>query len=103
MKRIATFLLLTACLIISLHGYAQKFTITQKNASLRSVFNAIEKQSDYVFFVDADWLQLANPVNINVRNASLLETLDSCFKDQPLTYTIIDKTISIRPKDITAI
>src|SRR5882724_2340376 len=101
MNRAATFLVLTACLSISLHGYAQKVTLSQKRVSLKSILVSIEKQTGYTHIVDASWLQMSKLIDIDVKDMPLTEALDLCFKDQPLTYSIIDKIITIRPKAST--
>jgi TonB-linked SusC/RagA family outer membrane protein len=97
MKLTAIFLV-AASIEVSANGYAQ-FSISEKNAPLNKVFKAIEKQSDYVFFYDYEWLREAKTVSIKIKNASLAEVLDICFQEQPLTYSIIGKTIVVKPKE----
>jgi hypothetical protein len=41
----------------------------------------------------------AGGINVEVSNASLVEALDQCFKDQPLTYKIFQETIVVKKKD----
>jgi len=98
MKFTAT-LLLVFCLQATAKVNSQTITYTAENASLEKVFSVIKKQSGYVFFYTYSSLKAAKPVSINVKNASLQEVLDICFKDQPLTYRIVDKTILIKPKE----
>ena len=92
-------LLLIVAFHVSARGVSQ-ITLSEKNVSLEKVFNAIEKQSGYVFFYDYAWLDEAKVVSIKVKNASLVEVLNECFEDQPLTYTIIGKTIVVKQKKI---
>jgi hypothetical protein len=101
MKLTAIFLM-AAGIQVSANGYSQ-FSISEKNAPLSKVFKVIEKQSDYVFFYDYKWLEEARTVSIKMKNAALSEVLDMCFQAQPLTYSIIGKTIVVKPKDIMAI
>jgi TonB-dependent starch-binding outer membrane protein SusC len=92
-------------LIIALHLNAKGFTqitLSEKNAPLEKIFKGIESQSGYVFFYDYSWLQQAKPVNIKVRKAPLPEVLDVCFRDQPLTYTIVGKTIVVKLREDVA-
>lgn len=96
--KLTAFFMVAACLHASAKGFSQ-ISITEKNASLSKVFRAIEKQSDYVFFYDYKWLQHAKAVSINMKNASLSEVLDVCFKDPFLTYSIIGKTIVVKPRE----
>src|SRR5690348_4882620 len=98
MNKAATILVLTACLSISLHGYAQRVTLSQKRVSLKNILVAIEKQTGYAHVADASWLQMSKLIDIDVKDMPLREFLDQCFKDQPLSYSIIDKIITVRPK-----
>jgi TonB-linked SusC/RagA family outer membrane protein len=95
--RLSAFLLLAA-IHVNASGFSQ-ITLSEKNAPLEKVFKAIERQSGYVFFYDHAWLQEAKTVHINVKNAPLTEVLSTCFKDQPLTYSIVGKTIVVKQKE----
>ncbi len=96
--KLTAFLLLVACLQAGASGYAQKITLSQTNVSLKKIFKEIERQSEYHFFYKDRLLNQAENVSVNVSNASVEEVLDQCFKELPLTYTILDKTIVIKAK-----
>lgn len=86
-------------MLLSIHGYAQRITISLQNAPLEVIFNSIEKQAPpYKFIYDASLLQRATKVSLHVNDVTLLEVLDLCFKDQPFTYVIINKTIALQEK-----
>jgi len=92
-------LVVAACLQVSARGYSQKMiTLSEKNAPLETVFKDIRKQTGYTFFCKYEWLQQARKVDIEVKNVPLEEVLNICFKDQPLTYTIIKQTIIVKQK-----
>ncbi len=91
-------ILLAACLTAQARGYSQ-ITLNERNASLQKVFKKIQKQSGYDFLFNADLLQEVGKINIDVRNVSLQQALDACLRDKPLTYTIVEKTIIIKPKE----
>ncbi|MEP7259434.1 MAG: SusC/RagA family TonB-linked outer membrane protein, partial [Flavitalea sp.] len=97
MKCLVVFFL-AACLQAPSNGYAQKISLSEKNASLQKVFRNIEKQSGYLFWYEYSLLQQVKKINVNARNLSLSEALDLCLKDQPLMYTIVKKTIVITQK-----
>ncbi|MEO5682462.1 MAG: TonB-dependent receptor [Chitinophagaceae bacterium] len=99
MKLTALFLTI-ACLQVSAAGYAQ-LNISERNVTLEKVFKVIERQSDYVFFYDYAWLKQARSVSIKTRNATLAEVLEICFKDQPVTYSIVGKTVVLKQKEET--
>ncbi|HWK06050.1 MAG TPA: SusC/RagA family TonB-linked outer membrane protein [Puia sp.] len=97
-----TFILLIAAILqANAGGWAQNISLSQKNASLENVFAAIEKQTGYSFLFEKALLQQANKVDIQVTNAPIEKVLDICFKDQPLTYKIFEKTIVVRKKEAT--
>ncbi|MEO9022954.1 MAG: TonB-dependent receptor [Ginsengibacter sp.] len=91
-------LLFAACMQVSATGYSQKITLSQNNVSLKKVFKEIENQSGYHFFYKDKLLRQAENVSIHVRDASLEEALDQCFKDQPLSFTILDKIIVVKAR-----
>lgn len=89
-------LMLAAFLQVSARGYTQQINIHRKNASMESVFNEIEKQSGYQFFFKTELANLFKKVSVSLKDASLEEALQACLKDQPFTYTIVDRTIVIK-------
>jgi TonB-linked SusC/RagA family outer membrane protein len=96
--KLTTIILLAACLQLSARGLTQTVTISVKDAPLLTVLKAIEKQTDFVFFVNNKELQKTKKVSITANNLPLQQVLDMCFKDQPLTYTITGKWINIVPR-----
>jgi TonB-linked SusC/RagA family outer membrane protein len=98
MKLTATFLLVT-CLQVHANSHAQKITLSESNVPLAKLFQKIEKQSSYMFWYNNAMLQQAKTVNINVKEATLQQVLDICFKDQPLSYSIIESVVVIKRLD----
>lgn len=91
------FLVVVACLHASAGTMAQKVTLSGKNISLENVFKEIREQTGYKFFYRVDLVKQAPPVDIDVKNASIDETLKLCLAGLPVTYTIVEKTIVIKP------
>ncbi|MEE1944200.1 SusC/RagA family TonB-linked outer membrane protein [Pedobacter sp. KR3-3] len=87
--------LIFAILQASASSYAQ-ITLNEKNATLETVLTKIRKQSGYDFFYQTAVMVKAKPVTIVVKNVSVADALALCFKGQPLTYQIEDKTIVVR-------
>lgn len=77
-------------------GYAQSITIVKKNVHLLDVFKAIEQQTNYLFFFDRKQIQQTNPIDIELRNATIEQSLAACVKDNQLSYSIIRNTIVVR-------
>ena len=97
MKFIAIFLF-AAGLQVSATGYSQTITLAQNNVSLKKVFREIEKQSGYQFFYKDRLIRQTGNVSVNVHNATVETVLNECFKNQPLSYTVLDKIIVVKAK-----
>jgi len=96
---------LTVCFILfaslQLHAKvtAQQITTSGENLSLAQVFKIVKQQTGYRFFYKDEILNRAVKIkHIHVKNIPLQGFLDLCFKDQPFTYEIVDKTIKLAPK-----
>ncbi len=96
--KLTTFILITTILHVSAASFGQKINLKAQNAPLEKVFQQIRKQTGVDFLFDATVLKSANKVNINVSNASLEETLKSCFEGQNLDYVINDRSVIISKK-----
>lgn len=94
--------LLTVCAVlqVSAAGFGQSVSLSKRGATLESVFREIRKQTGYHFLYNTQMLQEARPVDIDVRRASVEEVLDKCFEGQPLTYTITQKTVVVKRKEV---
>lgn len=92
--------LTTTFLQISLAGYGQKITLSEKNASIEQIFRQIRSQTGYDILCDADLIKEAQPIDIQVKDASLVEALEKCLKGQPFTYTIKNNTVIVQRKPI---
>ena len=97
MKFLAIFLF-AAAFQVSATGYSQTITLAQNNVSLKKVFREIEKQSGYQFFYKDRLIRQTGTISINVKNATVETVLNECFKNQPLSYTLLDKIIVVKPK-----
>lgn len=100
-QRLLTQLLIITLLAASLPvkaGDTQQVTLHLKNEPLVKVFEEIKKQTGYLFFYENKLLKNARPVDIQVSNASLEEVLRISFRDQPLSYEIVGKTIVVKAK-----
>lgn len=92
-------LLFAAFLHVSAKGITQTVSLSEKNAPLIKVMKEIEQQTGYAFFYKSQWLSQAKKVTIKAENIPLQQALDLCFKDQPFTYVVSGKNISIEPKE----
>lgn len=100
MKLTLFIVVVVGCLQVSASGYAQKITYSATNTSLEKVFKELKKQSGYLFWYEDQILDKANVVSLNLKDASLPEALAACFKNQPVSFEIIGKTIVIKEKTL---
>lgn len=98
--RLTVAFMIIACLQVSAKGTAQTVTLSQHDVSLEKLFREIRKQTGYQFFYKDELLSGARKVpELNVKNASIDEVLRLSFKDQPLTFEIVEKTIIVKKKE----
>lgn len=98
--KLSIVLMIFTVLQASASGYAQKITLSQKDATLEQVFWSISSQSKYEFVYDAAMLKEAKPVDVNFKNSSVESVLNRCFINQPLTYTINDNIVIVKRKPV---
>lgn len=98
-------LTIIACFLIGSQCYSQTITLSLKQVSLEKTFKEIRKQTGYTFVYTREQINKSNPVSINIKDASLNQTLDICFTNQPLTFIIEDQHIIVkdRPDKINAL
>ena len=92
-------IVLMACLYTGTGATAQSITISLHQAPLRSAFDSIEKKTIYTFTYSGRILAYARPVSFQAHEASIGEVLALCFKNQPLSYSIVDSFIVVKVKD----
>ncbi len=98
MKLTSLFCLFAVVHVTAATSEAQKISFQKKEATLLEVLQSIRQQTGYLYVCDLDMVQRASKVSINVTRASVDEVLATAFKNQPLTYTILEKTIVVKPK-----
>src|SRR5687768_13444357 len=99
-----TFILLTVALLqVSARSVSQTVTFSGRDVTLKKVFSAIEKQTGYVFFYDASLLKESSSVTLSFKNISLEDALNVTFAKQPLTWQMVNKTITIVRKPVTPV
>lgn len=99
--KITAFILLTALLQASATGHSQTVTLSVSNTSLEKIFQEVKKQTGYDFWYESKLLKQSRKVNINVKDVALTQVLNICFQNQPLTYSIVEKTIIVKPANTT--
>jgi TonB-linked SusC/RagA family outer membrane protein len=99
---------MTACLLLgfSLHLSArttgQTISYTGVNVPLTKVFDVIKQQTGYLVVFNADLLEKTSPVTVAVKEAPLEAFLQHVLDNQPLEYSIENKTIIVSEKTVSS-
>ncbi|MDF2188216.1 TonB-dependent receptor [Paraflavitalea sp. CAU 1676] len=94
-----TAIMLIAFLQVSAKTIGQTVTISQRNTTLEKVFKEIHRKTGYQFFYQDELLSQAKKVTVEVKNATIPQVLEICFRDQPLMFTITENSITIKKKE----
>jgi len=97
--KLTIILIIVATLHISAATMGQSITISEKSVSLEKILNKIEKQSGYTFWYKTELIKQTPKVSLNVKDVNIDQTLELCFKDLPIAYTIVQNTIVLKAKD----
>lgn len=98
MKLVIFFIALT-CFQASADGYAQKISLSEKNAPVGKVLDQIKKQSGYILFYESKLIKNTDKVNISLANATITQALDAVLRGLPLSYSIIENTVVIKRRE----
>jgi len=90
--------LFAAFLNVSAGGYAQRITLVAKNAPLEQVLKKIKEQSGFHLVYRDEWMAESKLVTVSFKDVSLQDALNECLKDQPLDYSLVEKTIVLKEK-----
>jgi TonB-linked SusC/RagA family outer membrane protein len=91
-----TFILLLVCLVqANATTYAQKVSLSVKNASLEEVFRQLRMQSGYDFLYSAQVVQ-NKKVSVQAKDEDLVNVIEKCLQGSDLTFTIRNKTVVIK-------
>ena len=99
------FLIALLCIfsISAENTYSQSKTVNAelKNVTLREALQEIEKNSDYLFLMmDNTEAALSTSIDCNFINKSITEILDFLLKKTELTYSIVNRQITISRKPL---
>ncbi|SEN05957.1 TonB-linked outer membrane protein, SusC/RagA family [bacterium A37T11] len=86
-------------LTIHAASYSQTITLKGQNLTLREALQAIRQQSGYAIFGSNELMKEAKPITVNAQAVPLNKFLDLVFRDQPLTYRMIDNSILVEHKE----
>lgn len=94
------FLLFSVTTLLSLQifakTFAQQITLKEKHVPIEKVFKDLEQKYGYSFVYTEQIVRNMRDVTIDVTNASIADLLKELFKNQPVTYTLLDKVAIIK-------
>lgn len=96
--KLLAFYILVLCACSFGRVNAQKVSLDVKNAAFQDVALSIQKQTGYSFAINKRYLEKAKPVTIQINQVDLTRALDQLFRDQPFTYTMDGKVITLIDK-----
>lgn len=97
--KLIVIILFVANMGLSARGVSQ-ITLSETNVPLEKVFREIQNQSGFDFICTYDILKRFDKISVHVRNASLRRAIDESLKGKPLTYTVIGRTVVVKPDRI---
>jgi len=95
--KIAFFLVFLGLMQASASVHSQSITFKEKNATLKQIFNEINKQTGYNVYWSAKSIDESHTLNVDFDKAPISEVLETCLKNLSLTYVIEGKTVIIKP------
>ena len=93
-------MILAVCFQLSAAVFSQTVTLKNNKIPLKKVFEEINKQTGYDFFIKDALLDKVGNVNVNVKNASVNTVLHQCLDNTNLSFVIADNTITIKEKPV---
>jgi TonB-linked SusC/RagA family outer membrane protein len=91
-------ILFLSLLSLSAKTFSQ-VNLREKNTPLEQVLKKVRNQTGYAFIYESNLLKKDNPVSVNLKDASIEDALIAIFKDQSLTYKMVDKNVIIQHKE----
>jgi TonB-linked SusC/RagA family outer membrane protein len=84
---------------VSAAVFGQQVTIRCSNAQLREIMRSVQKQTGYNFLFETNYLKDAKPVTLNLSQTPIDKALQTIFADQPFTYNVDGKMITLTLKE----
>ena len=77
---------------------AQRISLTLQNAPLKTAISELRKATKYDFTYNDALLKKVGPISVDLKNATLEETLSSLFWNQPIEFQIADGVIILKER-----
>lgn len=100
--KLTVVLLLSAALQVSANNYAQKVTLSYKNAPVKKVFREIIRQTGISIIYNEQTFRKLPPITIQVKDVPLEDVLRMCISDQGFRYEIVNNSVVISKRSVVA-
>lgn len=105
--KIIVLLVISMAVQVNAAVHAQKFTLQERNVSLKEIFREIKKQTGYDVFYKSSVLNANQKINASFSDSPLNEVMQTCLQKQPLDFVVYENTIVVKEKhtqskDVTA-
>jgi len=93
--KLTAFFLLILCMQVSAEGNSQKISIKISRASLEKAFSLIEKQTEYRFVYNDDYLPLNKKINVEARDWTINQLLEEMLSNTKLGFRMMSNGLVI--------
>jgi len=97
--KLTTLLIIVALVQASAKTYSQ-VTLNEKDVPVKQVLKSIKKQTGYALIYEANILLNAK-VTVNLKDVSINEALETCLKNLPVTYKLVQNNIVLEAKELS--
>jgi len=94
--KVTIIMLIAAFMQVQAESFAQKVSLSEKNAKLEVVLTKITNLTGYNILCDAEIIKKAHPVNIELSEVPLEEALKRVLSENGLTYILKGKTVVVK-------
>ena len=103
MKLTIVFFLMFGLVSMASQGYSQntRLNVSLKDASIMQLIDQIEQQSEFSFFYKNDQIDIKKPITLHEKDVLISDVLNKALSGTDLTYSVVDKIIVIRPRELT--
>ena len=98
--RLTIFIFLISLVSVSGSAFSQqnKMSLKYSNVTLKEAFRAIEENSNYVFFYNAQQIPLDERISLDVEQKDIEDILNELFQDKGIGFKLTDRRIVLYPK-----
>ncbi|MDD4227146.1 MAG: TonB-dependent receptor [Mariniphaga sp.] len=102
MTKLTFFLSVFLVLQMSASVYSQtRLSVESKNKAVKEVLREIEKQSEFRFFYNEDFVNMKRRVGFNIENETIAEIMGKLFDPSKISYKIAENNLIVIIPDVS--